>query len=275
MTERPVTFPSDGETLIGTLHAPEAAGDVVVLVGGWGGTRYGPQRILVAAARSLSAAGHPCLRFDYRGRGDSTGDPAATTLDDMIADALAGVRHLDSLLGERPVRLVGICSGANVAIGAASLMPERVVAIICWSLLLFMEHKAPTRSGARQASLVRHLARRALSPAAWLRLLRGEANVGGAARAVAADPEGGPEERRRKTSARDILSDFARYRGRCDLIFGERDPESGASRAFFKDWLARHGIPTRIKVIPGAPHNFYAADWTDQVVALTVDWLSE
>lgn len=274
MTERPVAFASDGETLIGTLHAPEAAGDPVVLLGGWGGTRYGPQRILVACARALSAAGHPCLRFDYRGRGDSTGDPCETRLDDMIADALAAVRHLDSAIGQRSLGLVGICSGANVAIGAASLMPERVRGIVCWSLLTFMEHKAVAKAGGKRASLMKQLARRALSPATWLRVLRGEANVRGAARALAGDPEGDAEERAHKTSARDILADFRRYQGRCDLIFGDRDPESPGSRAFFEDWLRRHDIASRVEVIAGAPHNFYTAEWTERVVARTVEWLS-
>jgi pimeloyl-ACP methyl ester carboxylesterase len=275
MTERPVAFASEGETLAGTLHAPEAAGDTVLLLGGWGGTRYGPQRILVAAARALAEAGHPCLRFDYRGRGDSTGDPRATTLDDMIADTLAGVRYLDGELGERGACLVGICSGANVAIGAASLIPERVRAIVCWSLLPFMEHKEQARSGAKRRSLIGHFARRALSPSAWWRLLRGEANVRGAARALAGDPEGGPEERAHKTSSRDILAGFAQYRGRCDLIYGDRDPEFPASRAFFEPWLSRHRIPSRVEIIEGSPHNFYTAEWTDRVVARTVEWVGE
>ena len=63
----------------------------VVIVHGWGGCRVGPHRILVEAARSLSAMGLATLRFDLSGRGQSEGDPLATDLDAMIDDATVAV----------------------------------------------------------------------------------------------------------------------------------------------------------------------------------------
>lgn len=81
----------------------------------------GPSRLWVDLARRLTAAGFPCVRFDLSGIGDSparSGQPphrilAAGTDDDM-AEVAAHVA------GHDPVVIIGLCSGADAAIMAAS-----------------------------------------------------------------------------------------------------------------------------------------------------------
>jgi pimeloyl-ACP methyl ester carboxylesterase len=92
----------------------------VVTLHGWGGSGAGPHRIFVRLTRALAARGCPGLRFDFGGRGLSDGTAQAVTLDGMIADARAASACLKTHTGCGEIAYVGICSGGNVAIGAAS-----------------------------------------------------------------------------------------------------------------------------------------------------------
>jgi pimeloyl-ACP methyl ester carboxylesterase len=274
MSERPVLIATEGGQLVADLGpgGPEA----VVLLPGWSGTRFGPQRILWQTAQGLRAAGYTTLRLDFLGRGDSEGDATAVTLDGMIADTAVAIAWLRAHAGVSRVHLVGLCSGGNVALGAASCLPE-IGHVVCWSLLPFMEHKAQAaKQGTPRRHLLRQLVKKLTSPEAWRKLLRGEANVKGAVATLAKDKEGDTEERGRKTSQRDILADLGKtWRGPLHLLYGSRDPESAGSEAFFTAWCGRQRLPVDIRTIAGAPHNFFTAAWTREVVTQTVAWLQE
>jgi hypothetical protein len=88
------------------------------------------------------------------------------------------------------------------------------------------------------------------------------------------DKEGDEGEKKRKTSARDILHDLESYAGRLYLLYGSRDPEAAGSQAFYEEWCRKQHIPVDVQVIEGAPHNFYTATWTRQVIAQTVQWVT-
>ncbi|MHB9024493.1 MAG: alpha/beta fold hydrolase [Armatimonadota bacterium] len=270
--ERPVTIPIGDDLLVADFCS--GGPDGALLLPGWGGTRYGPQRILLQTAAALAARGLTTLRLDYRGRGDSTGLAESATLDSMIEDAVTAATWLCAEGDVQRLHLVGICSGGNVALGAATRLPQ-VAGLVCWSLLPFMEHKAQAvRQGRPRSAMILHLLRKAFHLESWRKLLRGEANVRGAAKMLAADKEGDAEERARKTSSRDILAELDGYQGCLHLLYGERDPEAAGSRSFFENWCRAHQVPVEAATIPGAPHNFYTARWTAEVVAQTVRWLA-
>ncbi|MCK7493609.1 MAG: hydrolase 1, exosortase A system-associated [Comamonadaceae bacterium] len=100
----------------GAAGAPASAGatGVVVVVGG-PQVRAGGHRQFVHLARTLAAAGHPVLRFDVRGMGDSSG--ALRGFEQITPDIGAAV---DALLqrapGVRRVVLWGLCDGASAAL---------------------------------------------------------------------------------------------------------------------------------------------------------------
>jgi len=179
-------------------------------------------------------------------------------------------------LHSKKVKGLGLCSGANVAIGAASLMPTETEAVVAWSLLPFMEHKEQVhgRKSKAKSALWRQYAKKVFTVEAWKKLLSGQANVGGAVQTLKQDKEGGEEEKRRKTSHRDILADFEQFGGRCLLVYGTQDPEAADSATFFQQWLTDHQVHHEVRWIAGAPHNFYTAEWTKQIVELTVKWLT-
>lgn len=114
--------------LVGTLTIPQGKGPhpAVVLITGSGpqdrdGTLFDHKPFWVIADH-LTRAGVAVLRVDDRGVGYSTGNLGESTVDEFAADALAGVRYLEThpaIDGER-VGLLGHSEGGMVGPLAAS-----------------------------------------------------------------------------------------------------------------------------------------------------------
>jgi pimeloyl-ACP methyl ester carboxylesterase len=135
--ERPLLF-GRHETLVGVFSAPNEGvhGAPVLLLAGGIIHRVGPSRSLVHLARVLSAAGHPCLRFDLSGVGDSARASEASLQEAVVADIRDAIGTLlahGSVAGklgpQERVTLVGFCSGADNALHVAEDDP-RVGALV-------------------------------------------------------------------------------------------------------------------------------------------------
>ena len=142
-----------GQTLYGVLHLPDQHNDhAVVILHGWGSLRTGPSDILVHLSQALAARGIPSCRFDFTGRGESTGIPDDTTLDTKIDDTITVLQCLRHDHGINRFTLVGLCSGGNVALGALKPADGAVERVIAWSLLPFMKPKLPVPAAVAVAS---------------------------------------------------------------------------------------------------------------------------
>jgi Serine aminopeptidase, S33 len=145
--------------------------------------RVGPNRLHVRLARTLAESGVVAMRFDFSGLGDSR--PARDALpfaERVIREIRAATEALHALRGCRRFLLMGICSGADAALRAAS-RDERVVGAA------LIEPYAEPRPGFLAYSYRRKL----LSPRAWLRLAGGRSELwsrwrGPAAPAVSGAP---------------------------------------------------------------------------------------
>ncbi len=129
MIETALNFPCQGESLIGVLHRPvaDARIGVVVVVGG-PQYRAGSHRQFVLLGRALAAAGHACLRFDYRGMGDSSG--SMRDFNDVGDDIRAAIDALQSHCPAlREIVLWGLCDGASAALMYVS-RDARVSAVV-------------------------------------------------------------------------------------------------------------------------------------------------
>lgn len=270
--ERPVVFRSE-QRLVGILHEPEGQpkGAGVVLLHGWGGYRGGPHRMFVETARRLADAGFHVLRFDFRGRGDSGGEVAATDLDGMVEDARAARRFLVAEAGVAQSYWLGICSGGNVALGAASLDKD-VHGLILWSTPLFAPYKKKSQEVARRGMFLGNYARKLFRRETWAKLFRGQVHFSLIAR-ILLGRRRPAEQRDPKDSLRDIMEDLRGYRGRALFIYGSRDDESVGAPEFYTDYCRQEGIPATFHTIEGANHSYYSAQWQDDVVGLTVEWL--
>lgn len=270
MSEQAVNIPHGDGWLAADLNVN---GDhAVIFLPGWSGTRYGPQRILLQAAEACAKHSFTTLRLDYGGRGDSS-EVNEVTLDGMISNAMAAITWLREKYQVQQISLVGLCSGGNVALGVASL-DENINNVICWSLLPFMEDKGKaTRQGTPRKAMVAQYLRKIFTLQTWRKLFHGELNVKGAQDSLVKDKEGDQEEQQHKTSKRVIMSALAGYRGKVFLIYGSRDPEATGARSFYTTWFKQHEVEVAAHTVENAPHNFYTAEWTAEVITQTVNWL--
>ena len=149
-----------------TLPMGEVAtglGTPVVLLGAGILHKVGPSRASVELARRLAAAGHPTLRFDLSGIGDSprVDEPSLSeTAVQDIRDAISLVEaRCDAPAG---VALVGFCSGADNALFVGAEDPR------VDSVVLFDPTVHRTRGFER-----RRMIRRLLSPRSWWNVVSG------------------------------------------------------------------------------------------------------
>ena len=106
-----------GTTIVGDRL--EGTGPGYLYLHGHTSSRLRPRGAHVFA--HAAATGHRAARIDFRGHGESGGDPANTTLSDLIAD----VEHTIEALASRPI-LIGSSLGGLVAAWFACRHPDSI-----------------------------------------------------------------------------------------------------------------------------------------------------
>lgn len=274
---KPVVFDSGGTRLVGILGEPPsgaASGIGVVLAHGWSGYRIGPHRILTRTARRLNEAGYVTLHFDLRGRGDSGGEYASTDLDMMIADANRAAEFLREEAGCAQVCLLGICSGANVCLGAATL-DKAVKAVAAWSALPFQKQAGAKQAAARRKGNLAAYARKLLRPSTWLKIVRGRVHYGMVGKALKGSDAAESGGRNLKDSERDILAELADYPGKLFFVHGDKDAEGMAGREHFQEFCKENNLQAGFYLVEGANHSFYSLKWEDDIVERTIRFFGE
>ena len=130
-SEIPLTLECQGDQMMGVCCLPEKASSLgfVVVVGG-PQYRVGSHRQFLLLSRQLAAAGHPVLRFDYRGMGDSDGE--GRSFEQIDADIAAGIDGLARQCAAlRKVVLFGLCDGAAAALLYCARQKDPRVAGLC------------------------------------------------------------------------------------------------------------------------------------------------
>jgi pimeloyl-ACP methyl ester carboxylesterase len=119
--EQPGYFKTlDGSPLYGVYHTPESGQNeralpVVICppIFEERKSAYGPLRRL---AMKLASAGHAVMRFDYRGSGESGGDPATRRWQHLREDVAVARKTLAKLAGKRDSALLGLRLGGTLAL---------------------------------------------------------------------------------------------------------------------------------------------------------------
>jgi pimeloyl-ACP methyl ester carboxylesterase len=127
-------FGPPGRRLFGVYHAPErtpAATRGVVICQPYGHEYLRTHRALRNLAVQLARGGHPVLRFDYHGCGDSEGDAADGTADRWTGDIALAADELRRTTRVSRLALVGVRLGAALAAAAASTRTD-VDALVLW-----------------------------------------------------------------------------------------------------------------------------------------------
>lgn len=127
MRQESATFHADNLKLDGRFFWPDDADQgrplplVIVCSGFTGLCSIHPARF----ARYLTAHGHACFGFDYRGFGDSAGQPGRVILEEQVSDirAAAAFAGQHARIDAQRIILLGWGMGAGLVIDAARELP--------------------------------------------------------------------------------------------------------------------------------------------------------
>lgn len=131
-TETPLFFGHGTDELFGVFHAPAVASrQPFVLCHPFGEEKLWAHRVYVSLARDLARKGHPVLRFDYRGNGDSGGTFSQTSMTSNLDDIDTAIEALRQRVAADTVGLFGLRLGATAAALAAERRAD-VSRIVLW-----------------------------------------------------------------------------------------------------------------------------------------------
>ena len=137
------------ELLVGIIAEPGArttGGVTAVFLNSGSEPHVGSGRAWVEFSRALAAAGHRCLRVDFRGWGESPDDgraPGRPYDAHGEDDAVAVVRALHDRGHERVV-LIGLCAGAWISLRVA--LRERLEGVVALNPQLYWEPGDPVEA---------------------------------------------------------------------------------------------------------------------------------
>ncbi len=162
--ETPIIFECHENHLLGIIHqTPSALSLGVLIVVGGPQYRVGSHRQFVLLARMLAEKGVPVMRFDYRGMGDSEGEPQSfASVDDDIAAAIATFYQICPDLSG--IVIWGLCDAASAALFYA-YQDERVRGLVLLNPWVY------TEQGAASTYLKYYYLQRLLNPDFWRKLI--------------------------------------------------------------------------------------------------------
>jgi len=141
MTQKEVTFQSQGLTLCGVFHRMSQKKPVgnVLLTHGIINDKDEDGNF-VNLAEMLSAKGYNVFRFDFRGHGDSEGKSEEVTIAGELNDLENAIKEFDGLIGDKPKFIIIASSfGAVSSILYAAAHEDRIEKIVLWNPVLDFE----------------------------------------------------------------------------------------------------------------------------------------
>ena len=313
----PITFQNrEGLRLFGLLHRPavprEGAETVLILSPGVK-MRVAPHRLYVKLAERFVSMGHPVLRFDFHGLGDSEGAAPETLLADFygatqigryVGDTVAAMDWMERTHGTRRFIAAGLCGGALTGLLTAA-NDARIVALCAISIPVILDgsnRDAGQYMTAGQLTATRSGYLRKLRLAewrSWVRLLTFRSDFRMIARALFAPfqlrlrrltsttltpatpknaPAAGQPDNTNPLFAPAFHSIVSSSRPVL-LVFAESD------RLFWEfdeKFVRRHGPALepytawyRVHVTPQANHIFSSSEWQEDLFEQCCSWLEE
>lgn len=275
--ESAFTFGCEGETLVGVLATPagEARRPAFLIVVGGPQYRGGSHRQFVQLSRALAADGFPCLRFDVRGMGDSSGE--ARSFEALSEDIGAAVDALVQRTGPgTPVVLWGLCDGASAALMYLQQRRDARVAGLC--LLNPWVRSAHSQA---QTQVRHYYLDRLKQPEFWRKLLRGQvaaSAISGLVHSLRVAFGGKPAAAAGSASSyQDRMAEgWAGFRGHTLLVLSGQDytarefEQYAAGQPRWRQLLAAPSVQRHD--LPQADHTFSDAASKAELAGLTAQW---
>jgi exosortase A-associated hydrolase 1 len=242
---RLLTFSCEGAELGASLDAAPGATGLLIVVGG-SQTRVGSHRMFERLALAVAAAGYPCLRFDRRGVGDSSGeDPGWRDSGPDIAAAAAAFRR--EAPGVTRIVALGLCDGAGaLCLHGAAAGADELILVNPW--LVEASENAPA-----PAALRRHYRERFTTLAGWRKLFTGSISYASALRGLlrASSKRQDPTSKALAAALRDSGRPAA-----CILAEGDSTAVAAAHELGKRHW---RGLADRRTTIATDSHTFARA----------------
>ncbi|MCH9626664.1 MAG: alpha/beta hydrolase [Gammaproteobacteria bacterium] len=132
-----ITIANEGIQLFGVVHRPLQVENppLVVVMHGFASSKHGSNRCYVALAEALTTVGIACLRFDFRGCGDSEGSMNEASVEDLISDGVAVSKFALSIDGVDATRvgIFGASLGGAIAVEVCDRLKGVVKALTLWA----------------------------------------------------------------------------------------------------------------------------------------------
>jgi exosortase A-associated hydrolase 1 len=283
-TERALCFQHQETALFGILSRPQDAGKrgVLFLVGG-PQYRAGSHRQFTLLARQLASEGIPAMRFDYRGMGDSEGNPQEfTSVDEDIRAAI------DQFFLEAPeineVVLWGLCDAASAALFYAH-QDSRITGLV------LLNPWVRSEQGVAKAYLKHYYLARLFDRQLWRKIMAGQFALLPALRSLRQQiarlifsKKSKPHDLEYGTSSLaaidlpgKIKSSLRLFKGRILFILCTNDltaQEFSDLADSSRDWkkLMSSSKISRLD-LEGANHTFSERRWREKIGQWTVDWV--
>lgn len=276
--EETASFACEGERLTGILSQPgtPAQTGVIVVVGG-PQYRVGSHRQFVLLARALAEAGFAVLRFDYRGMGDSEGQPRQ--FEAVSADIAAAIDALQERVASlQQVVLWGLCDGASAALLYCFESSDPRVSGLC-----LLNPWVRSEATLARTQIKHYYTQRVMQKAFWQKLLSGRMTLA-ALRDLADNlrlsASGSGWLRTEKQSfQQDMAMGWQRFDGPILLLLSGDDYvakeflEYVNTDAAWKDTWARANLQRHS--LPEVDHTCSSAASHQWVEQLTLNWLAQ
>jgi len=263
ITEAAVHFGSDRH-LFGVLTTSDhnAVRPAIVMFNAGSVHHVGPNRLYVALARHLSAAGFDCLRFDLESLGDSVlrgpGRENYPYPQNATSDAGAALEFLKSRGYQRIVAL-GLCSGAHTTFHTGLQFAQYPIEeLILINPMSFYWKEGGSLDTSRRFEDAAAYKRSMKDPRRWMKLLRGDVNMKRLMEVVVSEARNKLRLREDQRLSSDLRKLVDEYRRPITFFIAEGDPGrdilmAGAPRTAAR---AMKSGAMRIEMIPGADHTF-------------------
>ena len=269
-------FECENDSLLGVIaESGEPRGTGVVIVVGGPQYRVGSHRQFTLLARRLAQAGVATLRFDYRGMGDSTGEPRR--YEDIGADIRCAIdAFVVKVPGLQRVVLWGLCDGASAACFYAPTDP-RVKGLVLANPWIRTEQTEA------QAYLKQYYVRRFLDRDFWRKLSRGAFRIGPALRSLVGNVKAASIGRAQQDSGTAatslpsrVIGAIGAFHGRVLVLLSANDLVAAEFKGMMQTmpWKAMttHAVVESVNV-DDANHTFSTAPWRDLVAEATAAWV--
>lgn len=135
----PFFFGDSANPLYGVYHPPTATQkqtEAILLCPPFGQEYMRSHRAYRQLAMLLNKKGYAVLRFDYKGTGDSFGEPEDASIQDWIGDIGIAIEELKHSAQVSTVSLVGLRLGGLIAAKYCSEHPGGVNKLVLWDTIV-------------------------------------------------------------------------------------------------------------------------------------------